>query len=161
MRLLNSRPKQLICASLLLVGGFSFQSRPKVGEKVLTGLLAGAQASRQTMDIINRSCRDCHSEQTTYPWYSYVAPISWLIQRDVKRGREHLNFSQWPEYSLLRRERCLSEIANQVADGDMPLPLYVFVHRSARLSPQDAKALFDWTQTERSRLILEGKAALP
>lgn len=153
MRFLNSRPKRFISAALFLIAGLSFASRPKVTRDAV--FLAGAQISPQTLGIITRSCRDCHSEQTRYPWYSYVAPISWLVQRDVKSGREHLNFSKWSEYSVLRRERCLSEIANQTEDGDMPLPLYTLMHRSAKLSPQEAKALFEWTQAERSRLILE------
>jgi hypothetical protein len=102
-----------------------------------------------------RSCRDCHSESTRFPWYSYIAPISWLVKNDVTQGREHLNLSRWNEYSLIRRERCLSEIANQIQDGGMPLASYTWIHRDAVLSPADIDAIFQWTQEERTRLIAE------
>lgn len=105
--------------------------------------------------MIDRSCSDCHSEATHYPWYSYVFPVSRLIESDINKGREHLNFSRWSEYSIIRRERALSEIANQVQDGGMPLSLYTFIHRDARLSQAEIDAIFQWTQEERSRLIQE------
>ena len=120
-------------------------------------LLAGADAPGEIRSIIDRSCRDCHSEATKYPWYSYIAPVSLVVHDDIRRGREHLNFSRWSEYSLLRRERCLSEIANQVQDGGMPIAIYTFLHRGAKLSQADVDALFAWTQAERARLISENQ----
>jgi hypothetical protein len=122
-------------------------------------LLAGAQVPPEVHAMINRACRDCHSDATRYPWYSYIAPVSFLINQDVRVGREHLNFSRWSEYSITRRERCLSEIANQVQDGGMPMAIYVAMHPSARLSREDVRAIFEWTQAERSRLITETMAA--
>ena len=127
-------------------------------------LLAGAQIPLDVRSIIERSCRDCHSEATQYPWYAYVAPVSYLIRSDVRRGRERLNFSRWSEYSLIRRERALSGIANQVQDGGMPLAIYTYLHRDAKLSKADVASLFQWTQTERARLIgagLSGQAPPP
>jgi hypothetical protein len=121
-------------------------------------LLPGARIDAQVLGIIERSCQDCHSETTHYPWYSYVAPVSWLIQSDVARGRRRLNLSRWSDYPPLRRQRSLSEIANQVKDGEMPLFQYTLIHRNARLSPADVSAVFQWTQTERARLIAESLA---
>jgi hypothetical protein len=122
-------------------------------------LLAGAQVPPEVRTVIDRACLDCHSEATRYPWYSYVAPVSLLINRDVQTGREHLNFSHWSNYSITRRERCLSEIANQVQDRGMPMGIYVLMHPSARLSTKDIQAVFKWTQAERTRLIMEDVAA--
>jgi hypothetical protein len=122
-------------------------------------LLAGAQIPPRVHATLDRACRDCHSEATRYPWYSYIAPVSFLVNRDVRVGREHLNFSRWSEYSIIRRERCLSEIANQVQDGGMPMAIYVAMHPSARLSGEEVRAIFEWTQAERARLITEGIAA--
>ena len=67
----------------------------------------------------------------------------------------HLNFSRWSEYPVARQERSLSEIANQVKDREMPLPQYTWIHRDAKLSEADVNAVFQWTQTERARLIAE------
>jgi hypothetical protein len=118
-------------------------------------MLAGAHIPPDVLATLQRSCGDCHSEATHYPWYSYVAPVAWLIQNDVSSGRRHLNFSKWNAYPLLRRQRLLSEIANQVRDGEMPLFVYTLMHRQAKLSQTDVNAIFEWTQVERSRLIVE------
>jgi hypothetical protein len=137
----------LVIASLLL--------RPVRSQNADLALLAGTEVPQDVLAMVQRSCQDCHSEATHYPWYSYIAPFSWLIQNDVASGRTHLNLSKWNEYSLLRRQRCLSEIANQVRDGEMPPSIYLLMHRDARLSPADVNSIFQWTQTERSRLIAE------
>jgi len=118
-------------------------------------LLAGARIDESTAAIFRRACRDCHSEETRFPWYSYVAPVSWLVRRDVTRGREWLNLSRWSEYPLVRKERLLSEIANQVEDREMPLPKYAWMHREAQLTDAEVEAIFRWTQAERARLIAE------
>ena len=118
-------------------------------------LFAGAEMPADVRAALERACRDCHSNATHYPWYSYVAPVSWLIQRDVRRGRGRLNFSRWDGYTVIQRERGLSDIANQVQSGGMPLAIYTFVHREAKLSEAEVGAIFDWTQAERMRLILE------
>jgi hypothetical protein len=140
---------------LALVAIASILTRPHASEYASAALLAGAHVPADVRAAFERSCRDCHSEATNFPWYSYVAPISWLVVDDVTQGREHLNLSRWNEYSLVRRERCLSEIANQVQDGGMPLRSYTWIHRDAVLSPADIKAIFQWTQEERARLISE------
>jgi hypothetical protein len=116
-------------------------------------LLEGAEVDAAVLAILDRSCRDCHSDTTKYPWYSYVAPVSVLINDDVKRGREHLNLSEWQAYSIIRRQRALSEIANQVKDRGMPLSMYLLLHPSAKLSDADIETVFNWTQRERLRLI--------
>lgn len=118
-------------------------------------LLEGAQVSPKVLAILDRSCRDCHSDATRYPWYSYLAPVSTLISRDVTRGRGFLNLSKWTEYSVIRRQRALTGIANQVKDGLMPLDIYIRLHPEARLSNEEVDLVFDWVQTERMRLIMD------
>ncbi len=142
----------VLAAAIVLA---SLLTPPHRSQSAGAPVFSGAQISPEIFTVIQRSCWDCHSEATVYPWYSYIAPVSWLVENDVSRGREHLNLSKWSEYSVLRRERCLSEIANQVRDGEMPLPKYTLIHRGARLSPADVDAIFQWTQAERARLITE------
>jgi len=147
--------RKILLVVIALAGIASILTAPRASENAGAPLLAGAQVPAAVRAAIERSCRDCHSDATRFPWYSYVAPISWMIESDVKQGREHLNLSRWNQYSLIRRERCLSEIANQVEDGGMPLPSYTWIHPSAVLSPADIDAIFAWTQEERARLISE------
>jgi hypothetical protein len=91
--------------------------------------------------IVKRACYDCHSNQTVWPWYSQVAPVSWLVADDVKEGRAHLNFSEWgmlgPDAAKLR----LQAICDEVKGGDMPLWQYRLNHPEARLSAEDVKSL--------------------
>lgn len=151
----KGRLRLLVFGLAGLMAVASVLTPPAKSDRAGDPLLAGAKIDPGVLALIERSCGDCHSEKTIYPWYSYVAPVSWLVESDVVRGRQHLNLSRWSEYPLVRRERSLSEIANQVKDGEMPLPQYTLIHRNARLSDADVSAIFQWTQAERARLIAE------
>lgn len=102
--------------------------------------------------MLRRSCMDCHSNRTVWPWYSYVAPMSWLVEKDVRQGRAHMNFSEWDQYSPKQREKFLADIASAVKNHEMPLPQYTLVHRDARLSDADTDVLYGWARVERRRL---------
>jgi Haem-binding domain len=102
--------------------------------------------------IFDRSCRDCHSHQTSWPWYSQVAPASWLVAHDVEEGREHLNFSTWADLGALDQRKTLEEICKEVRKGGMPIKLYLIVHRDAALTPSDVDALCGWTAAAIARL---------
>jgi hypothetical protein len=136
----------------------SIASAPRRQSATDVPILSGAEIDPAVLALIQRSCQDCHSDRTHYPWYSYVAPVSWLVTGDVERGRERLNLSHWSEYPLVRKERSLSEIANQVKDRDMPLAQYTWIHPGARLSDAEVGAIFRWTQAERARLIASSAA---
>jgi hypothetical protein len=94
--------------------------------------------SPATRELVRRACFDCHSNQTEWRWYSYVAPSSWLVLRDVNGGRRHLNFSEWDH-----PQRHAKDIAEQVKSGEMPLWYYLPLHPSAKLSDAEKKALMD------------------
>ena len=91
--------------------------------------------------ILTRACRDCHSNDTRWPWYSQVAPMSWLVWRDVHEGREHLNFSEWGTYDQERRAHEAKAICNATVDGEMPLWFYLPMHPDARLTSEDTEQL--------------------
>jgi len=96
--------------------------------------------------VLQRSCQNCHSNQTVWPWYSYLAPVSWIVASDVHDARKAMNFSQWGSYSAKRKSERLEEICEQITNGDMPDPKYLLVHRSARITPQERDAVCKWTQ---------------
>lgn len=95
---------------------------------------------------LDRACRDCHSNRTTWPWYSRVAPMSWMVVDDVKEGRQHLNFSEWGTLSARRSARRLEEICEEISSGAMPMPRYTLIHPSAKLMPQEVEAICGWTK---------------
>jgi hypothetical protein len=145
--------KRVLPGLAILLATVSFLTRPR--ESAGGPILPGAQIPAEVLARMDAACRDCHSDATRYPWYSYIAPVSILIRYDVQKGRERLNLSRWQEYPVVRRQRWLSEIANQVQDGGMPLPIYTWLHREAALSEADRAMIFEWTQAERARLIAE------
>jgi cytochrome c553 len=102
--------------------------------------------------ILDRSCQDCHSNSTRWPWYSNVAPASWFLIDHVNEGRQHLNFSEWGTLDKRRADKRLEEMCEQVQDKLMPIESYTWIHRSARLSDADIKAICDWTEAEQARL---------
>lgn len=102
--------------------------------------------------VLRRACYDCHSNETVWPWYSNVAPISWLLARDVREGRRELNFSAWNAYDAKKQAKKLKETAKEVANGGMPPWLYTAMHPHAALSQIDAERLRAWTAEEKAKL---------
>jgi hypothetical protein len=106
------------------------------------------EAPPEVRTILERSCYDCHSNRTRWPWYSCVAPVSWLVARDVMKGRSELNFSEWPAFDFEEQDDHMSRIAKQVDRRKMPLPIYLLVHGEARLSPEQRRILLAWARGE-------------
>jgi cytochrome c551/c552 len=102
--------------------------------------------------ILRRACYDCHSNETVWPWYAGVAPVSWLLAHDVQEGRAELNFSTWDTYDAARRKKKLKETAEEVAEGEMPPWLYVLMHPDARLDATARERLRAWTAGERATI---------
>ena len=92
--------------------------------------------SPQTRELVKRACFDCHSNETVWPWYSNIAPLSWLVQRDVEVGRRKLNFSEWN-----RPQEEAKEAVDTVRKGEMPPLQYKILHPQARLSATEKEAL--------------------
>lgn len=99
--------------------------------------------------VLERSCKNCHSNETSWPWYSYVAPVSWVVARDVRRARKAMNFSEWGGYSAKRKEDKLEEICDQVTNGDMPDGMYLLLHRDAVVTQQERQEVCQWTEDAR------------
>ena len=90
--------------------------------------------------VLDRSCRDCHSNETVWPWYTGIAPVSWLMASGVAKGRSVVNFSEWGSYSSDVRRTLLSASCEAVSNGKMPGP-YTLVRPETRLSPRDIETI--------------------
>lgn len=97
--------------------------------------------------VLRRSCYDCHSNETDWPWYSRVAPASWLVADDVHEAREDMNFSEWPDDPDDATD-LIEEIGEQVESGAMPLDSYLWLHPEARMSDEERQLLIDWSLSE-------------
>jgi hypothetical protein len=102
--------------------------------------------------ILDRSCRDCHSNETTWPWYSNVAPMSWILSDHVNHGRDHFNYSEWATYGGDDQDKLLGNICSWTKKGRMPLPSYLWLHRDAALSASEVAALCAWPDRVRDTL---------
>ncbi len=129
-------------------------SNPPVNEQ--EALEATTEVPENVRQIFARSCNDCHTNKTDYPWYSNVAPLSWQIVEHVDHGRSHLNFSAWNTYDLKKKRKKLDEVCDEVTDGVMPLGQYLWLHGNAVLSREDVNTICDWTRQESERLIAQG-----
>ena len=110
------------------------------------------QVPPHVASVLDRSCKDCHSNATRWPWYSNVAPFSWLLVDHVIEGRDNLNLSEWGRLDNRRADDKLEEICDEVKIGAMPMASYTWIHRSAILSQEDVKTLCDWANAERARM---------
>jgi len=104
------------------------------------------KAPADVMEILRTSCYDCHSNESTWPWYSNIAPVSWLVASDVNEAREHMNFSEWDSYSAEDRAEDIDEIWEEIEDGEMPLWFYLPLHSEAKLSEVQKETIRKWVE---------------
>ncbi|MAE07420.1 MAG: cytochrome C [Bacteroidetes bacterium] len=120
---------------------------PEVSSKNPNDLIANnSDIPKDVKMILKNSCYDCHSNETHYPWYSYVVPVSFLVSRDIIAGREELNFSNWEDYKKTEKAEILDEISEYVSDGKMPMKIYTLIHRDAVLSDDEKEIIVVWAE---------------
>ena len=118
-------------------------------------LEAAVSVSPDVSQIMVRSCSDCHTNSTIYPWYSNIQPFGWFLKNHIDDGRRKLNFSIFNTYAAKKQAKKLEEICEQVEAKEMPLPSYLWIHRYAVLSESEAKALCDWAKQEQGKIVVE------
>jgi cytochrome c len=148
-----------VCAVILAIA-LSFLhpfGNPREVNASSGNLLAGAQIPEPLRQLVERKCGDCHSDTVKWPLYSRVAPVSWLLERDVLEAREHMNLSRWNTYSNQEKSDLLSRLAAKARSGEMPPARYTAIHGDAKLVTEERDSLYDWAKTERRRLRTEGQ----
>lgn len=103
-----------------------------------------AKAPQEIRDLLRTSCYDCHSNETNYPWYSNIAPVSWYVGNHIKEGRRHLNFSEWGNYEMKRKIKKLEDCVTELEEDEMPLSSYTLIHAHAKLSAENKATLIEW-----------------
>jgi hypothetical protein len=116
---------------------------------------AKLQVTPAVSAITDRSCNDCHSNKTRWPWYSSVAPVSWFVIDHVNEGRDNMNFSEWGRYTPSDVDGLLKKMCREVKSGGMPLSSYTPLHPGSKPSAEDVKILCDWTDVERARIAVK------
>lgn len=108
---------------------------------------AGVQA------VLKSSCYDCHSNNTSYPWYSRIQPFAWLLAGHIKEGKAELNFSEFGTYSFRKQKSKLKAIESSINNGSMPLWTYTLIHTKAKLSGEEKKLLINWAENTRAGMV--------
>lgn len=96
--------------------------------------------------ILTKACNDCHTNNTIYPWYAAVQPVTWWLDDHIKEGKKHLNFDEYSTYSLRKQYHKMEEVVEQVKEKEMPLDSYTWIHRNAKLSDEERITLTSWAQ---------------
>jgi hypothetical protein len=120
--------------------------------RAAAALFPGAGIAPPLTRVFDHSCADCHSEKTRWPWYSQVAPLSWLLEVDVKHARQRLNLSRWDRLNTTEKTRLLAAIASMIQNHEMPPRRCLALHPEARMSADQSVEVIEWTRAERRRL---------
>lgn len=120
-----------------------FTNPSRTNPPVIRDFIADTRPPQQIVTMLHATCYDCHSSETKWPWYSRIAPMSWLIASDVNEGRENLNLSDWPRDPIINAKR-LGRMSEIIGYGDMPPKKYTAIHTDARLTDSQKKELTDW-----------------
>lgn len=146
-----------IIISLLILGIIAIQfipsgieeSKPESNQNIVNSGLLSDPASA----LLRKACFDCHSDQAELPWYSKLAPVSWLLADHISEGKSHLNFSTWEGYSVSEKTGKLEEIKDEIESGGMPLKSYKLMHPEAKLTPEEVTSLLTWTEEASSKIL--------
>jgi Haem-binding domain len=143
--------KWALAGAIGIFVALQFFNPPTENPPVKADFIAAAKPSAAVAADIRVACYDCHSDETRWPWYSRIAPVSWLIASDVIEGREHLNLSEWPA-APARAAKKLDLMNEEVDYREMPPRKYTLIHADARLSDAQRKEILDWTDAAADKL---------
>jgi Haem-binding domain len=143
----------LLCA--FVIAQFFGPARTNPVAEASQAIESRLQVKPEVSAILDRSCNDCHSNKTRWPWYSHVAPVSWFVIDHVNEGRENLNFSEWTQYPPATADSLLRQMCREVRSGAMPLSSYTPLHKGSEVSIEDRQKLCAWTDAERARLAAQ------
>jgi hypothetical protein len=151
---MKKKLKWIFAGLVVVFALLQFTNPPRTNLPVEPGhdLMATNPPPPQIAALLHNACYDCHSDETRWPWYSHIAPVSWLVADDVTRGRERLNFSDWPRALPERVVKRLERISEEVDDEDMPPAKYPLMHPEARLTTGQRQQLIHWADQEAVQL---------
>lgn len=136
-----------VILAILIIGQAIRPSRTNPPVNTAHDITADASVPPGAASIFNRSCSDCHSNRTVWPWYSGVAPVSWVVAYDVRAGRKEMNLSEWGTYTSERKSKFARRMCKEVTEGDMPGTMYTLMHSQAKLTNADVQSICAWSQT--------------
>jgi Haem-binding domain len=144
--------KWLFAALIAIFALLQFTNPSRTNPPVKNDFLAAENPPPEIAATLRAACYDCHSDETRWPWYSRVAPVSWLVASDVNHGRKHLNLSEWPDGNSLRAWKKMEDMSEEIGYEEMPLKKYTLIHADARLTENQRKELIQWLDAKAAQL---------
>ena len=146
--------KKIVLALLVVLVGIQFipttrNQSNKVSEVAFTKTF---NVPDNIQNLLKTSCYDCHSNNTIYPWYNKMQPISWFLEHHIKEAKAELNFSEFGAYSKRKQKSKLKRMISEVRENKMPLSSYILMHKEAKLSKADKALLVNWLSDLRDGL---------
>jgi len=149
---IDKKKLAVITLSIIVVMQFFTIDKTQADTDPTKDFIAMTQPDEHVITMLKTACYNCHSNETTYPWYANIAPVSWWIKGHEEEAKEHLNFSVWGDYSLKQQDHKLEELYEEVEEGEMPLPSYTWVHADARLTGEQKEQLITWVKNLRVKI---------
>ena len=144
---------------VLLIGFVAIQfiqpAHNKTDKVLPTDITNTVVVPNQVLNILQNSCYDCHSNNTRYPWYSFIQPGAWLMASHIRRGKAMLNFNQFGDLSNRKQQSKLQGIVNQIKDNEMPLSSFTLLHKNAILTAEQKAILINWATSAKDSLSLK------
>ncbi len=147
----------IVLPAIVLFGLIQFVPASRTNPSVRADLSAPSAIKA----LLKASCYDCHSNETTWPWYSKIAPVSWLVVHDVNEGRSELNFSDWGTYNNFKKRYLLGEMKETIEEGTMPVKLYTYAHSQAKLDEKSKAQLVRWITEAMKKLPKPSQRSQP
>jgi hypothetical protein len=148
MKFLKKNLKWIIVAAVAAFAALQLTNPPHTNPPVKNDFLTLMNPSPKIAAMFRSACYDCHSDETHWPWYSSVAPMSWQIAQDVNEGRAQLNLSEWPSDNPQRAWKKMENMSEEIDQKDMPLNKYTLIHKDARLTDDQRNELTQWLDGE-------------
>jgi hypothetical protein len=151
---MRARFKKIALAGIIVLALIQFiqPARNQSGQVLETDVSRIITVPDPVQTSLKKACYDCHSNNTDYPWYTYVQPIGWLMSNHIRNGKEKLNFSDFGAYSKRRQASKLKSIASQVENDEMPISSYTWMHKNALLSQTEKDLIITWANSTRDSL---------
>ncbi|MGZ3840431.1 MAG: heme-binding domain-containing protein [Flavisolibacter sp.] len=144
---------------LLIIGQFIQPPHNNGTAEASTDITHVVAVPDTIQQLLKTSCYDCHSNHTTYPWYSKITPVNWWLNSHIQDGKKQLNFSEFANGTFKRKHKKLEATAKEVKEHDMPLSSYLWIHKNSRLNDAQRKMLIDWTEDARKQVLADSLQA--
>lgn len=142
----------LVLLGILVVMQFFRPAKNQSAEILATDISNHYAVPADVQSILSKSCYDCHSNNTQYPWYNNIQPVAWFLDNHVKDGKRHLNFSEFTAKKVAVQYKKMEECIEEIKKGDMPLAPYTWIHTDEKLTDEKKTRLHDWCETVRDAI---------